>query len=132
MLAHAGPTKLAAALATDLMNRPADDPLRTSPQMAGLRGLLDAPAVTVTAAVRADEKRRRRLAVAADLFSFVSSHHRARLASACKPDACDRAGGARGAAGRQKQVFAVALGKFDDAAIAASVWSELLPPIRWR
>jgi hypothetical protein len=123
VLAHAGPTKLAAALASDLMNRPADDPLRLSPQMAGLRGLLDAPAMSLAAAPQ-------KLA--------VTAHFTPTLVAAITPRAIEPlaqapqslalaivAEPAAAAPAPKKAVFAVALGKFDDAGIAASVWAEL-------
>lgn len=124
VLAHAGPTKLAAALATDLMNRPADDPLRLSPQMAGLRGLLDAPAAQVAVTASAMH------AVSVQSAAFISpvAFRVADLVAPLPPGlalAAIQQAPAAAPAAPKKQVFAVALGKFDDAAIAASVWSEL-------
>ncbi|MES1203949.1 MAG: hypothetical protein ABUS57_21125 [Pseudomonadota bacterium] len=124
VLAHAGLTKLAAALATDLINRPADDPLRLSPQMAGLRGLLDAPAAQ--AAVAAPAMRVASVQPAA--FMSPIAFRVADLAAPMPPGpalAAMQTAPAAPPPAPKKQVFAVALGKFDDAAIAASVWGEL-------
>lgn len=119
VLARAGPTKLAAALATDLMNRPANDPLRLSPQMAGLRGLLDAPAPPATIAAQAQP----RGAFAAPLAALSPVSLEAIYAPASLTAgpalALPAAPAARPAA------FAVALGRFDDPAIAGAVWGEL-------
>jgi hypothetical protein len=122
VLAHAGPTKLAAALATDLMNRPADDPLRLSPQMAGLRGLMDAPAMKLAAATAPPPAAWPVTLISPVSFTVVTAP--LSLAPAAPSLAMMGAPVAPSPVAK-KQVFAVALGKFDDAFIAASVWGEL-------
>jgi hypothetical protein len=123
VLAHAGPTKLAAALATDLMNRPADDPLRLSPQMAGLRGLMDAPVMSLAAAPQTPAVTAR---FAPALVAAITPRAIESLAPAAQSFALAIAAATPVAApAPKKPVFAVALGKFDDAGIASSVWAEL-------
>lgn len=123
VLANAGPTKLAAALASDLMNRPADDPLRLTPQMAGLRGLLDAPPVKAASAAPADGGLRAAALVSSPVVLAavpINALPRAATLAIAPP-----AEAAAPPPPVKKQVFAVALGKFDDAAIASSIWNEL-------
>jgi hypothetical protein len=107
------------------MNRPADDPLRLSPQMAGLRGLLDAPAITVIAA--AAPTKSGVTAWPMPLIAPVTFHLATALAlpAPAMPALATVQDAPAAPPAPKKQIFAVALGKFDDAGIAASVWSEL-------
>jgi hypothetical protein len=127
VLAHAEPAQLAEALTKQLARLPADDPRRADPKVAALRGLLEgAPAVMMAAAppietavqpvallARLEAGGAIPLATAADIpqpLTLAFNDPPAPLAPViAKPPAA----------------FAVVLGTFDDAALAASVWREL-------
>ncbi len=125
VLAHAGPTKLAAALASDLMNRPADDPLRLSPQMAGLRGLLDAPAMSLAAAPQKPAVTARFTPTLVAQIRPRAIEPLARVPQSLALAIAEAPVAASATPAPKKPAFAVALGQFDDAGIAASVWAEL-------
>jgi hypothetical protein len=119
ILACAPPDKLAAALTANLSQMPAGDPRRESPEMTSLRGLLQ-PAPKAEPALAFAASRFTPLAFVAapspsaplaaiPAFKFAALEAPAPAAAPAKPPAA----------------FAVVLGRFDDAAMAGSVWREL-------
>jgi hypothetical protein len=110
VLARAAPEKLAAALSADLQALPADDPRRAAPQIVALRGLLeetDFAAHTVRFAAIEDAGIPATYALGPSPSPVTNTFADAPAPVELHPS------------------FAVVLGRFDDAAIAAATWAEL-------
>lgn len=119
VLSHTSPEKLAAALSASLKQLPAGDPRRSSSELNTLRGLLqDRP----VAGARPSSQ----MAIPAMSFAMLAPpempHAQTTVALVAAPPLTMASVAAAPAAAKQ---FAVMLGRFDDAALAGSVWREI-------
>jgi hypothetical protein len=123
VLSHTSPEKLAAALSASLKQLPADDPRRAASEFSTLRGLLGERPVAAA-------KRGPQLSAPLGSFAILAqpqeSHALAAPALAALPSftmaALAAAAPAPEAPAKQ---FAAVLGRFEDAALAGSVWREI-------